>query len=461
MNPLKTLTLALMAAALVIATASCGKKEKPAPPPPQPKAEAPPQPKKIQKVVVEDKEEGSLVAKIPTKADAPDEDPKVESDDTNIAVDAEATSVAVETGRPTRGNQLPVSKIQPNSLAGKLDAVNGLHWRPAWRFKGVGGSWIVDVDLSSDGTLLAFVETTGKDDGPYGSRIVLYSVNQWKPLKIVEIERKISLFRFVPNKLEILAYCEKQAELKQPQSLIKVDLGTGLAVQATPPLKSKVTSLACSSQSVAFAAIEGESSLFAYNVARLADTPKSVPCSNNGGYLAINPNRDALASLGKSKIEIFKIDDRNLNYLMSSGLPDGMPEAGNLVFADSPSVFAVAPPYDAMSKGGAFMMRSGNAWPMVENASGLLAYDPKTQKLLAGGKAKGVVACYKMPAFDPEGDFIPADSQPRTNGVPVKIFYMSLPDAIGVLDSIGDFYFVKRSVKAKRWYKVLIFTPLR
>lgn len=458
MTLFKSSVLILAAAVATFTLVSCGKKEpeKAAAPAVQMQA-----PKKAATPVVEDKEEGSLVAKIPTKADASDEEAKVESDDSNVSIDAEATSIAVETGRPTRGNWLAISKIPPNSLASKVTATPGLHWRPVWRFKGVGGSWLAGVELSSDGTLLAFVETTGKDDGPYGSRIVLYSTNQWRALKTFELDRKITLFCFIPGKLEILAFCERQPELKQASILMKVDLNTGSVIQTGAPLKERIVSLVCPSPSTAFATMAGESSILVYNPDKLNESIKGIPCSNKGGYLAISANRESLASIGTGKMEIFKIAGRELNSIMSSPLPDGMPEAGNLVFTENPTVFAVAPPQGANTKGDAFLIRNGSAWRMAENASGLVAYDPKTKKILAGAKAKSSVSVYKMPEFDPEGEFSPPESQPRTSGTPVKIFYMSVPDAMGVLESTGAFYMVKRSIKGRRWYKVLVFMPLK
>ena len=74
---------------------SCGKKDKPQPPPNAQQAQAP---KKAPKPVIEDSEEGSLVAKIPAKVEnAEGAEAKVEVDDSNVSIDAEATSIAIET----------------------------------------------------------------------------------------------------------------------------------------------------------------------------------------------------------------------------------------------------------------------------------------------------------------------------------------------------------------------------
>ena len=90
MTSSKSFVLAF-AVILSIALTACGKKDRlPGPTADSPSAapvQTQQQPKQVQKPKVEDKEEGSLVAKIPRKGDGSSDEPKIEVDNSNVIVD--------------------------------------------------------------------------------------------------------------------------------------------------------------------------------------------------------------------------------------------------------------------------------------------------------------------------------------------------------------------------------------
>jgi hypothetical protein len=125
--------LALLLALSPFFLSSCGRKTAPPPPPPkQQEAKSAPAEPKIEKAKVEDKEEGSLVAKISVKDAKGSADPKIEDDASNVVVDDDATSVASRLAKESARFKFQlVFKPSENILGLALSRHRRASWNPA------------------------------------------------------------------------------------------------------------------------------------------------------------------------------------------------------------------------------------------------------------------------------------------------------------------------------------------
>lgn len=123
----------------------------------------------------------------------------------NIQILQEGTVASTVQISDKKGRWNPVAGNQPVSgtLAERLLPKDGTRLR--WVPKQISGDTmpvrLTDAKLSPDGSVVAFVETTGPREGPYGSRIVLMDTNSWTTVKICEIKhRHIIKIQWIPGK---------------------------------------------------------------------------------------------------------------------------------------------------------------------------------------------------------------------------------------------------------------------
>lgn len=87
---------------------------------------------------------------------------------------------------------------------------------------------VPDIKLSTDTSLLVFLETMGEASGPFGSRLILMSTSNWKVLNILEFRnRYFKKFEFIPGTTKIAALCLEQKKAGQKQGFACFDLLTG------------------------------------------------------------------------------------------------------------------------------------------------------------------------------------------------------------------------------------------
>ncbi len=85
-----------------------------------------------------------------------------------------------------------------------------------------------DAQISPDSSVIAFVETTGAAEGPFGSRLILMNTADWTILRIIDIPgRRIGKIVWIPGTAKIAAVCHAQPELEQQNGLAVFDLQSG------------------------------------------------------------------------------------------------------------------------------------------------------------------------------------------------------------------------------------------
>jgi len=415
--------------------------------------------KQAPKAVVEDSEEGSLTVKIPSKPGGASDQPKIEADSSNVIVDPSAQPVQTLKGRFAP----QYSPLPSGSLAAKIQPKGSVAWRPAWRFKGAGGPWLAGMELSGDGSVLAFVETTGKETGPFGSRVVLYSVNQWRTLKVFELDFKINSFAFVPDGSMILAASERQPELKQPFALHLVDLQLGAVSAGSQALPAAIRSIACASSAAAFVTVENGDSILSFDLDNLKAAPKRQKSRNASGVLALSKDGSLLAAAGKSGVDFFKVEGLDLQLDDSVDLPEGIGNVGKLIMLDGRKEYLLAPRASSNSSDATVLVRPSSQRKLVSYGSELAACSASSKEpmIFAVSKLNGGMTAFSLPSLDADLTASVEEMSPRSSGAPFQIAYIPSSDILLFLDSCGNFYSLKRSPKERKWYKTIIFAAMK
>jgi len=459
----------LLALAASLSLEGCGRKKPeapaaaPAPAKPEQAQQAPPPPPPApKKPAIVDHEEGTMTAKISNRSGEEDL-PKVEIDSSNIVVQKKEAKEEVKKSYAELKHSLPVLKVPSSCLAAKLSDGKSYQWSPMWRFKGVGGVWLPDMQVSDDGSVLAILETTGKDEGPYGTRIVLWGVYDVSIIKIVEIpERFIKSVAFVPGGSLLACLCEKQQELKQAPCVALVDLVDGQISSISNPLAKPAVSLACSSKAV-YATLEDTPGIVAFDVKDLGAGSKLAKTESRGASLCLSSD-GILACAGDALVEFMNASGTTVSKRDEKPFPEGLKEDVSILLTKRKGEYVLIPKYSPLREGDLFFVRSNEDLVRKSpyKSSGLISYSPKNDLLFMGVKVRGQVQVYKLPSFEePYQIDCPPDDIPKTPGVPAKIEYLEANDFLAVLDNQGYFYLARKLKNEKRWQKFLVFSPLK
>jgi len=333
-----------------------------------------------------------------------------------------------------------------------------------WRFKGIGGVWLPDMRASQDGSVLAIIETTGKDEGPYGTRIVLWGVYDATTIKIVEIpERFIKAIAFVPGSSLLACVCEKQQELKQAPCVALVDLADGQLSSISNPLAKPVASLACSSKAV-YATLEETPGVLAFDVKDLGAGSKLAKTESRGASLRLSSD-GILVCAGDGLVEFMNASGTTVSKRDEKPFPEGLKEDMSILLTKRKGEYVLVPKYSPLrDEGDLFFVKyeEGVVRKSPYKSSGLVSYSPKSDLLFMGVKVRGQVQAYKLPSFEEAYPIdCPPDDIPKTPGVPAKIEYLEANEFLAILDNQGFLYLVKKQKNEKRWQKFLVFSPLK
>lgn len=155
-------------------------------------------------------------------------------DNIQVRQDDTAPNTVQLSGKKGSWNPVTGKAPQAGTLAERLLPEDGT--RLLWVPKRISGDTmpvrLTDAQLSPDGSVIAFVETTGPLAGPYGSRIILMDTHSWTTVRICEIpNRHIIRIRWIPGKDGWLgAVCRLyrgEEEDKQLPGVALIDLSEG------------------------------------------------------------------------------------------------------------------------------------------------------------------------------------------------------------------------------------------
>jgi len=258
--------------------------------------------------------------------------PKVEVQQDHIhemSKEAAAHAAAIQTKR--NSNWEVKSSVQPDSIAAQLGKANASkNTRTVWsplEFSGdITPVRLPDVKLSPDKSMILFIETTGKAQGPFGSRVVLMDVSDWSVARIIEVpDRFIGRAAWIPGTKHIAVLCAKQPEMKQSYGVALIDLVSGkeTAFRHVDEGAGRTAFLA-DSRGHLLLSHPKDPVIVALNAADLEEI-RRIPVSGADSLAALAPDGKSVAfAAPKCKfIQVFKTAD--LQPISSEPMPEAYP----------------------------------------------------------------------------------------------------------------------------------------
>lgn len=447
--------------------AGCGKKSPPAPQQQAsqtpPKASAPAQKPVIKKVVsqVEDKEEGTPFTEIKVRNwDASKEAQKVEEESDNVRVkDVQAVDAP---------KKLDANKQRSKSLAGKLmktpsksmaaqltpaDNSKVIEWQPKWRQKGIGGAWIPSVALSEDRSVLCVLETTGKDEGPYGSRLIVINTYDWSVLAVYEYEDKYyTSIEFAGTSSMLVALASRQAVMKQPCVFNGIDLRTGKLTEGQLLQTQPVCWKAFDDKRI-FASFPDSEHLYELKIGELfISAPVKTSIDLQVDAIAVSPDRKNMALASKSLISFIAM--RDMRVFHKSELRENQ-AALKLEYGGNSLLAAV------LNDGTSIYIKNG-ALPedfRIKEANTVLSYYAPNNTLIVGDNYMSTL--YFFDCDRPSGEIKKSSVsgiKPHTSSFISFAAYLPGNDFILVVDKSGNIYRVWS--EDRRYGKEILFSGM-
>lgn len=172
-----------------------------------------------------------------------------------------------------------------------------------------------DMKISPDSSVIAFVETTGKSEGPFGSRLVLMNTHTWSVIRIVEVPgRNIKQITWIPGTVSVGALCSAQKSMRQEEGLAVIDLRKGKETGfiPVPPGTGRTAFLADKKGNLILSHPEKAELMLIPADDLSAEKQRSIPTEAPDAAAAISPDGRYLASAavnGANVIRIFKTSD--------------------------------------------------------------------------------------------------------------------------------------------------------
>ncbi len=337
-------------------------------------------------------------------------------------------------------------------------------WNPEISGGSLDMTRVTDCKISPDSSVIAFVETTGDSDGPYGSRIILLDTYSWLILKVIEIPgRWIEKITFDPgNPGVIAALCRKQKELEQPIGVAVFDLKDGLEKTF-----EHITGIL--SGEYAFAIVDGKlfvsltekGGVVVLSMPSLrADSRTTVYAASPTGspVLAVSGNGKlfAIASRNSRKIRIYKTSD--LMQLSTVDMPVSRYIPNQLHFVNNDSDLLVCAEDPAPVEN--YLLAGGSSYKLDGASAGIAVLTPDQKYAYCLMRNEPVIRIIDTATRAETGSINYKKAEPRPNnpdiGKPKFIFYLKHLDCVAVFDRNGYFYLLNRNVKSKNGERAII-----
>jgi hypothetical protein len=410
-------------------------------------------------------DEGSLLIKNWQKKD---DIIKVEDDRSNLYIE-QGNAVANIADTPKNCSAYRIASRSEN-----------IEWRPKWYFIGIGGVRIADAALSSDKSLLALVENTGKISGLSGSRLVLLNTYNNRIVSIIELQRrKVNKICFIPGTEKIVCAADRQIKIKQPVSLMLVNCKSREIEDVNQSFSDKIRDLAVSKDGSSIF-ILGESSKQILMLKTEEWTSKPEPLKNNVGkpsLLAVSRGNTLLAP---STGMIRQYDAVTGQYFNLINLPADFTPTAIIQDPDSEAMVLLE------NRGRAYFLNRKRIRKFFDGIGNTGTYMGE-RKTLAALTRSGSIAVFDLPGYNIQKRFIKAnDIRPKTKGSILKIWFLPVipnvesattsgkrkekkatkskkrqkpkrASCVMALDSLGNLMTLQPG--RRRWKKALIFSP--
>ena len=342
-------------------------------------------------------------------------------------------------------------KTPAECLAGKLPPNNEkIVWTPKWSFEGVGGVRLPGFSLSQDKSILAIIEITGTQEGPNGSRIILFNTYNWQILRIHEFpENKITKLCFINERNRIALWSEKQNSIKKPYELIVMGIDKGGIKSSSREIKTGITDIFSINDYILVKSMsDAPENIYCFDSDDISKPAKRLKSSNLGGVFAISPDKTRFALAGNKNIEIF--ESAGLSLIKKIDLDiDYMPE--NAVFAGKNDWIAIS----AYNKP-AFFLKDTLKKQFCDISGHTLDYNGEDKVLFIEKYINNQISVFEVPDLTEVAGFIPANVNPKTNGYAIFADYLKHQNKYVVIDSYGNLCLYAKYLKSKKWKKKII-----
>lgn len=419
------------------------------------------------KVILPGLEGGALkIQKTPGfSEEQPEEIPQIEVDNRQIRTmekNPDGSAPELHGGGLTttrRQNWEKRTPLPADSLAAKISGKEGktsLQWVPTRIPGSVYGTRLPDLALSNDQSVFAFVETTGKEDGPFGSRIVLMNAHSWTVIRIIETERQIIKVCFAGNTMNLAAVCKKQDELKQFAGLAVFHLKSGKEVSFRKLPESLCGQMLSDRSGRIYLGDKAKTELRRFQLPDETNEPQIIAVDEVDPVLALSPNGKLLAVGGTNgRINLYKISD--MRPISTVNIPKGYP-LSQIIFIDNNKSFICAAKPDSNTP--SFVLRANQVFHLQGYSSGFNSITPDGKTLIHAKKVNGELEMLNPVSLQQEDRVIPDSIQPVTRGGdPQFVFFLEANRTFAVLDSKGNFYLLYHPKREKKFQKETIFMP--
>ncbi len=339
---------------------------------------------------------------------------------------------------------LPESKKQTISAA-YPDHQKDYKWVPGWILKGTGQLRVSDASAVSDGSLIAFLETTGKADGPQGGRIVLLDVPRKRICGYFEIGRKLSALRLGNTLTHAVAWAEEQKNLNQKAGFSVLNLKTGTETAFLPA--EKPYSFAVAGTRLFAAGTAGKIQMYDLN----GNGNKEL-LSGPHPFLGVTP--DGKTVIAAADDAFYYFDAVSGETLRKEPLPSPLricaltcmtPDGNSFIFASAP---------DSHGRHRVFFRVNGKQKEAADDSTGKFVWQERDSLFFLMRIIKGRIYRIDAETLKPFSYCEPKTVRPGTLGTVRFLFTGNEPGELIAMDTLGAVYSLK-SV-GKRWRKTMI-----
>lgn len=343
-----------------------------------------------------------------------------------------------------------------DKLAKKSVADKKLLWRPLTRSGGefLGHPWLTVGALSADKTVLAVIERTGADGGPYGSRLVLINTCDFSILRVHELETLVESLGFCGERSSIFALCAAQKSLLQSKRIVEIDLNDG-ALKQSLDLSSEnyAMLLVASAQNKVMVRRMGMPELEVYPLNNLAPAEKRiVKLESDDALPALTGDGASLAVFTPGLCALYDLND--LSAYRSFKLPAN---------AKFDRVWGIGDRARWIVKQGEqFAYLNESQKSDIGGRAGDLVIVAGTSELYLEEKVGNVLRAYKQFPFAGTNDKIePMRMFPRSATSAFFADYIPHGNRILYFDKSGALWLYAKRPKGDNWSKIQIIAPSR
>ncbi|NOY75606.1 MAG: hypothetical protein GXP32_07420 [Kiritimatiellaeota bacterium] len=341
------------------------------------------------------------------------------------------------------------------SAAAAVSDGNKYSWLPRWRYDGKGGVELPGRALSSDGSLLAVLETVYPKGAAPSTLLVMINTYNWSVASIRRYRDRVfsdMMFRPRSSKPEILVW-ERGVTSDAPGHLRVISLRDGSVLSSTDEIQASNIryALAPSGDFLVLKTDAGTDSLYIFSLPDLRGEPKKIKTKQKFGVPAVSPDSSLVALVGEKAVEVFSSEDLSSIETVKHSLgvsPD------SAIFIGVGLRFALSG-YSHPCE----LLVDGDEKILCERSGRSLFLLPKKDRLVFEEYKNSAVTVFDLKKLSVVSTFNPMRIKPKTRGHSLFIGYLPHAKRFVELDSKGNLFLFHQP--GRKWRKMMIFSAKR